>query len=90
MVAATAGRTDRAGRLVPLVDALHQRMLAEKVMDFGLQMAWAARLACNFPQVGASCGPLPGGAARRIPGHGHAQRVALSALFGGGSMTSWR
>ncbi|WP_050947712.1 ATP-dependent DNA helicase [Mycobacterium xenopi] len=79
-----AAQTERAG-LVPLVDALHQRMLAEKVMDFGLQMAWAARLACNFPQVGAQLRDR-----YRVvlldeyQDTGHAQRVALSALFGGG------
>ncbi|EUA19557.1 uvrD/REP helicase N-terminal domain protein [Mycobacterium xenopi 3993] len=54
-------------------------------MDFGLQMAWAARLACNFPQVGAQLRDR-----YRVvlldeyQDTGHAQRVALSALFGGG------
>ena len=64
-----ATQTERA-ELVPLIDALHQRMRADKVMDFGTQMASAARLASTFPTGrGATAGPLPGGAARRVPGH---------------------
>ncbi|HWT50138.1 MAG TPA: ATP-dependent helicase, partial [Mycobacterium sp.] len=46
-----ATQTERA-ELVPLLDALHERMRASKVMDFGLQMASAARLAATFPQAG--------------------------------------
>lgn len=79
-----ATQTERT-ELVPLIDALHQRMRAEKVMDFGMQMASAARLAENFPQVGEEL-------RRRYrvvlldeyQDTGHAQRVALSSLFGGG------
>jgi DNA helicase II / ATP-dependent DNA helicase PcrA len=79
-----ATQTERT-ELVPLLDALHERMRAAKVMDFGLQMASAARLAVSFPQVG-----------QELRNHyrvvlldeyqdtGHAQRIALSALFGGG------
>ena len=71
--------------LVPLIDALHRRMRAEKVVDFGMQMAAAARLASTFPQVGEQL-------RRRFrvvlldeyQDTGHAQRVALSSLFGGG------
>ena len=48
-----ATQTERI-QLVPLIDALHARMRAEKVMDFGMQMASAARLASTFPQVGAA------------------------------------
>jgi DNA helicase-2/ATP-dependent DNA helicase PcrA len=79
-----AAQSERA-ELVPLIDALHQRMRAEKVMDFGLQMASAAQLAALFPQVGAQIR-----ARYRVvlldeyQDTGHAQRVALSALFGGG------
>ena len=48
----------------------NERMRAAKVMDFGMQMASAARLAATFPQVGEDLRePLPGGAARRVPGH---------------------
>lgn len=71
--------------LIPLIDALHARMRAENVMDFGMQMAAAARLASGFPQVG--------GALRQryrvvlldeYQDTGHAQRIALSSLFGSG------
>jgi DNA helicase-2/ATP-dependent DNA helicase PcrA len=79
-----ATQTERA-ELVPLIDALNQRLRAEKAMDFGMQMAAAAQLASRFPQVG-----------RRLRERfrvvlldeyqdtGHAQRIALSALFGAG------
>ena len=71
--------------LVPLVDALHARMREDKVIDFGRQMALAARLAAECPQVGEEL-------RRRhrvvlldeYQDTGHAQRVALSSLFGGG------
>ncbi|MDT5005172.1 MAG: ATP-dependent helicase UvrD/PcrA [Mycobacterium sp.] len=71
--------------LVPLIDALHERMRADKVMDFGMQMSAAARLASTCPQVGEQL-------RRRFrvvlldeyQDTGHAQRVALSSLFGGG------
>ncbi|PRC56433.1 hypothetical protein C6A85_38640, partial [Mycobacterium sp. ITM-2017-0098] len=46
-----ATQTERT-TLVPLIDALHRRMRDERVMDFGMQMASAARLASQFPQVG--------------------------------------
>jgi len=77
-------QTERA-ELVPLLDALDERMRAAKVMDFGMQMASAARLAADFPQVGADLR-----ARYRVvlldeyQDTGHAQRVALSSLFGGG------
>ena len=44
-------QTERAA-LVPLIEALHARMRAATVMDFGSQMAAAARLAASRPQVG--------------------------------------
>ena len=44
-------QTDRAA-LVPLIDALHARLRQAKAMDFGSQMAAAARLATACPQVG--------------------------------------
>ncbi|HEY3995256.1 MAG TPA: UvrD-helicase domain-containing protein [Mycobacterium sp.] len=77
-------QTERA-ELVPLLDALNERMRAEKVMDFGMQMASAARLAAAFPQVGAdlrSCYRVV--LLDEYQDTGHAQRIALSALFGGG------
>lgn len=79
-----ATQTERT-ELVPLIDALHRRMRAEKVMDFGMQMASAARLASTFPQVSEQLRQR-----FRIvlldeyQDTGHAQRVALSSLFGGG------
>ena len=75
----------RRAALVPLIDALHARMRAERVMDFGTQMAAAARLAAGCPQVGARLRER-----YRVvlldeyQDTGHAQRVALSALFGAG------
>lgn len=78
-------QTERA-ELVPLIDALHQRMRAERVMDFGAQMATAARLAQSDEAVGARLR-----ATYRVvlldeyQDTGHAQRIALSSLFGGGA-----
>ena len=79
-----ATQTERTA-LLPLIDALHERMRVEKVMDFGMQMASAARLASTCPTVGEQL-------RRRFrvvlldeyQDTGHAQRVALSSLFGGG------
>ncbi|WP_285031598.1 ATP-dependent DNA helicase [Mycolicibacterium sp. lyk4-40-TYG-92] len=79
-----ATQTERA-ELVPLIDAVHQRMRDAQVMDFGTQMSAAARLAERFPQVGAQLRER-----YRVvlldeyQDTGHAQRVALSSLFGGG------
>jgi DNA helicase-2/ATP-dependent DNA helicase PcrA len=80
-----ATQTERT-ELVPLIDALHQRLRSDKVMDFGMQIAAAARLAAGFPQVG-------GQLRQRFrvvlldeyQDTGHSQRVALSALFGRGA-----
>ncbi|BBY78672.1 ATP-dependent DNA helicase [Mycolicibacterium parafortuitum] len=72
--------------LVPLIDALHRRMREERVMDFGMQMASAARLASTHPEVGEQLRQR-----YRVvlldeyQDTGHAQRVALSSLFGGGA-----
>src|SRR5260370_27115257 len=79
-----ATQTERI-QLVPLIDALHARMRTEKVMDFGMQMASAARLASAFPSVGQQLRQQ-----YRVvlldeyQDTGHAQRIALSSLFGGG------
>ena len=76
----------RRAALVPMVDALHARMRAERAMDFGAQMSAAARLAAARPQVGAALRER-----YRVvlldeyQDTGHAQRVMLSALFGGGA-----
>ena len=78
-------QTDRA-ELVPLIDALHQRLRAEKAMDFGMQMAAAARLAAEFPQVGEQLRQrFRVVLLDEYQDTGHAQRVALSGLFGGGA-----
>jgi DNA helicase-2/ATP-dependent DNA helicase PcrA len=77
-------QTERA-ELVPLLDALAERMRAAKVMDFGAQMASAARLAATFPQVGQDLrNRYRVVLLDEYQDTGHAQRVALSALFGGG------
>ncbi|HEX3287740.1 MAG TPA: ATP-dependent DNA helicase [Mycobacterium sp.] len=79
-----ATQTERT-ELVPLIDALHQRMRAEKVMDFGMQMASAARLASTFPQVGEQLRQrFRVVLLDEYQDTGHAQRIALSSLFGGG------
>ncbi len=71
--------------LVPMIDALHRRMRAEKVMDFGMQMSAAARLASTFPQVGEQLRQrFRVVLLDEYQDTGHAQRVALSSLFGGG------
>jgi len=81
MLSTQAERTE----LVPLIDALHRRMRAEKVMDFGGQMASAARLVSTVPQVGEQLRSR-----YRVvlldeyQDTGYAQRVLLSSLFGGG------
>jgi DNA helicase-2/ATP-dependent DNA helicase PcrA len=78
-------QTERAA-LVPLIDALHSRMREVTAMDFGSQMAAAARLATACPQVAEQLR-----ARYRVvlldeyQDTGHAQRIALSALFGGGA-----
>jgi len=79
-----ATQAERA-ELVPLIDALHRRMRAERVMDFGAQMAYAARLATTVPHVGEQLR-----ARYRVvlldeyQDTGYAQRILLSSLFGGG------
>ncbi|MBX7450534.1 ATP-dependent helicase [Mycolicibacterium sp. 3033] len=79
-----ATQTERSA-LVPLIDALHQRMREERVVDFGTQMSAAARLASRFPQVGGQLRQR-----YRVvlldeyQDTGHAQRVALTSLFGNG------
>ncbi|WP_407663860.1 ATP-dependent helicase [Mycolicibacterium sarraceniae] len=80
-----ATQTERTA-LVPLIDALHARMRADKVMDFGSQMSAAARLASSCPQVGEELRSR-----YRVvlldeyQDTGHAQRIALSSLFGAGA-----
>lgn len=72
--------------LADLVDAVAARMRAESALDHGSQMALAATVARDHPQVGQ--------AERRASrvvlldeyqDTGHSQRVLLSSLFGGGT-----
>jgi DNA helicase-2/ATP-dependent DNA helicase PcrA len=77
-------QTQRA-ELVPIIDAVRARMNAAQVMDFGSQMADAARLASRFPQVGAQLRQrFRVVLLDEYQDTGHAQRIALSSLFGGG------
>ncbi len=84
LLAILDAQAERAA-LIPLIDALHTRMRAATVLDFGAQMAAAARLATRHPQVGETLRER-----YRVvlldeyQDTGHAQRIALSALFGGG------
>jgi DNA helicase II / ATP-dependent DNA helicase PcrA len=79
-----ATQAERA-ELVPLIDALHHRMRADKVMDFGTQMAAAARLAAAVPQVGEQLrGRYRVVLLDEYQDTGYAQRILLSSLFGGG------
>ena len=79
-----ATQAERA-ELVPLIDALHRRMRAEKVVDFGMQMAYAARLASAVPQVGQQLrGRFRVVLLDEYQDTGYAQRILLSSLFGGG------
>ncbi|MDT5341011.1 MAG: ATP-dependent helicase UvrD/PcrA [Mycobacterium sp.] len=79
-----ATQAERA-ELVPLIDALHHRMRADKVMDFGTQMASAARLAAAVPQVGEQLrGRYRVVLLDEYQDTGYAQRILLSSLFGGG------
>ncbi|MBV8292768.1 MAG: ATP-dependent helicase, partial [Mycobacterium sp.] len=79
-----ATQAERA-QLVPLIDALHERMRAERVMDFGTQMSYAARLATAVPQVGEQLrGRYRVVLLDEYQDTGYAQRMLLSSLFGGG------
>ncbi|OBG30872.1 ATP-dependent DNA helicase [Mycobacterium sp. E3198] len=79
-----AAQTERT-ELVPLLDAVGERLRADKAMDFGMQMASAARLAVAFPQVGEELrNRFRVVLLDEYQDTGHAQRIALSALFGGG------
>jgi DNA helicase-2/ATP-dependent DNA helicase PcrA len=60
-------------------------MRAEKVMDFGMQMAYAARLATAVPQVGEQLrGRYRVVLLDEYQDTGYAQRILLSSLFGAG------
>ncbi|MGW4481808.1 ATP-dependent helicase [Rhodococcus triatomae] len=71
--------------LLPLVQRLADTLRREGALDFGSQMSLAARVAAEHPEVGRSERER-----YRVvlldeyQDTGHAQRVLLSALFGGG------
>lgn len=71
--------------LLPLVQRLSDTLRREGALDFGSQMSLAARVASGHPEVGRS-----ERARFRVvlldeyQDTGHAQRVLLSSLFGGG------
>ena len=80
-----ATQTERS-EFVPLIDALHERLRVEKAMDFGMQMAAAARLATECPTVGEQLRQqFRVVLLDEYQDTGHTQRIALSALFGGGA-----
>lgn len=75
--------------LLPLVQQLAEALRRRGALDFGAQMSLAARLAAEHPEVAAA------ERARfrlvlldEYQDTGHAQRVLLSALFGGGTAES--
>jgi DNA helicase-2/ATP-dependent DNA helicase PcrA len=81
MLAKLAGRVE----LLPLVEQYLGRKRARDAMDFGDQMSLAARIADRFTEVGR----LERARYRVVlldeyQDTGHAQRVLLRALFGGG------
>ena len=71
--------------LLPLVRLYEQRKLAIEAMDFGDQMARAARVARDHPEVGAiERGRFKIVLLDEYQDTSHAQVVLLNALFGGG------
>ena len=71
--------------LLPLVRLYEQRKLDIEAMDFGDQMARAARVARDHPEVGASeRGRFKIVLLDEYQDTSHAQVVMLNALFGGG------
>ncbi|MBY6708199.1 ATP-dependent helicase [Rhodococcus sp. BP-241] len=71
--------------LLPLVARLHEVMTRDGLLDFGRQMSLAARVAADHPDVGRDertrCRLV---LLDEYQDTGHAQRVLLSSLFGGG------
>ncbi|CAM3140268.1 ATP-dependent DNA helicase [Saccharomonospora xinjiangensis] len=72
-------------QLLPLVEAYEKRKRAEGALDFADQMSLAARLAQSQPDVVAAERSRFGAVLLdEYQDTGHAQRVLLRALFGGG------
>ena len=69
--------------LVPLVEAFAARKRAERALDFGDQLAIAARVAAEHPEVGTQeRATYRAVLLDEYQDTGHAQRVLLRALFG--------
>ncbi|MEO6882317.1 MAG: ATP-dependent DNA helicase [Mycobacteriaceae bacterium] len=85
------GLTDRLAAqeqrlaLLPLLARLQETMRRESALDFGAQMSLAARAAREHPEVGAAERTrFRAVLLDEYQDTGHAQRVLLRALFGGG------
>ena len=75
--------------LLPLVERLAQTLRREGALDFGSQMSLAARVAADHHDVGrAERDRFRLVLLDEYQDTGHAQRVLLSSLFGGGTDTS--
>ncbi|HEY2061444.1 MAG TPA: ATP-dependent DNA helicase [Amycolatopsis sp.] len=71
--------------LLPLVEAYHRRKRAEGALDFADQMSLAAQLADHYPAVVTGERERYGAVLLdEYQDTGHAQRVLLRSLFGGG------
>src|SRR6185312_1516915 len=69
--------------LIPLVEAFGARKRSERALDFGDQLAIAARVAAEHPEVGVQeRGTYRAVLLDEYQDTGHAQRVLLRALFG--------
>jgi DNA helicase-2/ATP-dependent DNA helicase PcrA len=72
-------------QLLPLVAAYHAAKAAREVIDYGDQMAIAARIASRHPEVGAGeRGRYPVVLLDEYQDTSHAQLVLLRSLFSGG------
>ncbi|WP_020662401.1 ATP-dependent helicase [Amycolatopsis benzoatilytica] len=75
--------------LLPLVEDYHRRKRAEGALDFADQMSLAAQLAESYPAVVAGERERYGAVLLdEYQDTGHAQRVLLRSLFGGGEHPS--
>lgn len=77
--------TEERRAFLPLVQALRDKMAEQGALDFGSQMSLAARLATTRPEVvTAERAGINAVLLDEYQDTGHAQRLLLSALFGGG------
>lgn len=83
-----AAQHERVG-LLPLVQRVSDTLRREGALDFGSQMSLAARVAAEHPEVGrAERTRFRVVLLDEYQDTGHAQRVLLSSLFGGGEDAS--